>query len=167
MFGTWESDRACDPENCRVTDADVAAFTAELNQAFPALDLTPADITLVHQGVVPAIANGNRVSLQGRDQIRDHAANGIEGLVTVSGAKYTTARAVAERVTNRLLGKLQQTLVPSRTARTPLPGGDIHDVGLAIADARREHDEGLPTDTIPHLIAAYGSRFRDVLDLAR
>ena len=30
------------------------------------------------------------------------------------------------------------------------------------ARARR----GLPTDTIPHLIAAYGSRYRDVLDLA-
>jgi glycerol-3-phosphate dehydrogenase len=169
LFGTWESDRACDPDNCRVTDADIAAFTAELNQAFPALDLTPADITLVHQGVVPAIANGDRVSLQGRDQIRDHAANGpgsIEGLVTVSGAKYTTARAVAERVTNRLFEKLPQKPVASRTATTPLPGGDIHDVGLAIADARREHDEGLPTDTIPHLIAAYGSRFRTVLDLA-
>jgi glycerol-3-phosphate dehydrogenase len=166
LFGTWESDRACDPDNCRVTEADIAAFTAELNQAFPALDLTPADITLVHQGVVPAIAHGDRVSLQGRDQIRDHAANGIEGLVTVSGAKYTTARAVAERVTNRLYVKLQQKPVASRTATTPLPGGDIHDVGLAIADARREHDEGLPTDTIPHLIAAYGSRFRNVLDLA-
>jgi glycerol-3-phosphate dehydrogenase len=169
LFGTWESDRACDPEDCRVTDADIAQFTAELNQAFPALDLTPADITMVHQGVVPAIASGDRVSLQGRDQIRDHAVNGagsIEGLVTVSGAKYTTARAVAERVTNRLFGKLQQKPVASRTASTPLPGGDIADVGLAIADARREHDEGLPTDTIPHLIAAYGSRFRDVLDLA-
>jgi len=55
---------------------------------------------------------------------------------------------------------------PLGTASTPLPGGHIRDVGLVIADARREHDEGLPTDTIPHLIAAYGSRFRDVLDLA-
>ena len=39
-------------------------------------------------------------------------------------------------------------------------------MGLAIADARREHDAGLPSDTIPHLIGAYGSRYRDVLDLA-
>jgi glycerol-3-phosphate dehydrogenase len=42
----------------------------------------------------------------------------------------------------------------------------VRDVGLAIADARREFDEGLPTDTIPHLIGAYGSRYRDVMDLA-
>ena len=65
-----------------------------------------------------------------------------------------------------MLTKLQHAAVPCRTAATPLPGGSVRDVGLAIADARREFDEGLPTDTIPHLIAAYGSRYRDVLDIA-
>jgi glycerol-3-phosphate dehydrogenase len=39
-------------------------------------------------------------------------------------------------------------------------------VDVAIAAARREHDAGLPADSIPHLIAAYGTRYRDVLDLA-
>jgi len=166
LFGTWESDRACDPADSDVDPKDVAAFITELNQAFPALDLTFADITLVHHGLVPAIVHGDRASLQGHDQIRDHAEEGVEGLLTVSGAKYTTARAVAERVTTRVMAKLQQTPVRSRTASTPLPGGSIRDVGLAIADARREHDQGLPTDTIPHLIAGYGSRFRDVVELA-
>jgi glycerol-3-phosphate dehydrogenase len=166
VFGTWESDRACDPDDTTVNERDVASFISDLNQAFPALDLTPADITLVHRGVVPAASHGDRVSLQGHDQIRDHAAKGIEGLLTVSGAKYTTARAVAERVTRRLLAKLRRPAVACRTATTTLPGGSIRDVGLAIADARREHDAGLPSDTIPHLIGAYGSRYRDVLDLA-
>ena len=166
LFGTWESDRAGDPSDSGVDPKDVASFIAELNQAFPALDLTLADITLVHHGLVPAVVHGDRASLQGHDQIRDHADKGIEGIVTVSGAKYTTARAVADRVTTRVMAKLQQKPVRSRTASTPLPGGSIRDVGLAIADARREHDEGLPTDTIPHLIAAYGSRFRDVVELA-
>ena len=68
-------------------------------------------------------------------------------------------------MTDLSLSKLKKPAVPSRTATTPLPGGSIRDVGLAIADARREHDEGLPSDTIPHLIGAYGSRYRDVLDL--
>jgi len=62
--------------------------------------------------------------------------------------------------------KLKKPPVASRTASTALPGGSIRDVGLAIAEARREHDAGLPSDTIPHLIGAYGSRYRDVLELA-
>jgi glycerol-3-phosphate dehydrogenase len=61
IFGTWESERACDPDDTGVDERDVASFMAELNQAFPALDLTFADITLVHHGVVPAVAHGDRV----------------------------------------------------------------------------------------------------------
>jgi glycerol-3-phosphate dehydrogenase len=166
LFGTWESDTACDPDDTSIAERDVAAFIGELNQAFPALDLTLADITLVHRGVVPAKARGGGVALEGHEQVRDHAAHGTEGIVTVAGTKFTTARGVAERVTDMVLSKLQRPAVSCRTAATPLPGGSIRDVGLAIADARREHDQGLPSDTIPHLIAAYGSRFRDVLDLA-
>jgi glycerol-3-phosphate dehydrogenase len=166
LFGTWESDRVCEPDDTSIEERDVVAFITELNQAFPALDLTMADITLVHRGVVPAAVHGNRVALEGHEQVRDHATDGIEGILSVAGTKFTTARAVAERITDTLLKKLQHEPVPCRTAATPLPGGSVRDVGLAIADARREFDEGLPTDTIPHLIAAYGSRYRDVMDIA-
>ena len=166
LFGTWESSETCDPDDTSVSERDVAAFITQLNQAFPALDLTLADVTLVHRGVVPARVKGGRVSLEGHEQVRDHEAHGIGGLVSVAGAKYTTARATAERITDLLVRKLQRPAARCRTASTALPGGSIRDVGLAIADARREHDEGLPADTIPHLIAAYGSRYRDIIELA-
>jgi glycerol-3-phosphate dehydrogenase len=166
LFGTWESDRVCDPSDNSVDERDVASFIAELNQAFPALDLSLADITLVHHGVVPAVVRGDRAAPAGHERIRDHAADGYEGLISIAGTKFTTARAVAERVTDLSISKLKKTATPSRTATTPLPGGSIRDVGLAIAEARREHDAGLPSDTIPHLIGAYGSRYRDVLELA-
>jgi glycerol-3-phosphate dehydrogenase len=166
LFGTWEADRTCDPDDTTVSERDVAAFIAELNQAFPALDLSLADVTLVHRGVMPAAVHGDRVGLEGHEQIRDHATEGFDGLLSVAGTKFTTARGVAERVTDTVLSKLKQKPVPCRTATTPLPGGSLRDIGLAIADARREFDQGLPTDTIPHLIAAYGSRYRDVMEIA-
>jgi glycerol-3-phosphate dehydrogenase len=165
LFGTWEADRVSDACDTAVSDSDVAAFVGELNHAFPALDLTFADITLVHRGVVPAAVRGRKVGLETHEQICDHATSGIQGLVSVAGTKYTTARAVAERVTDLLLQKLQRAPVACRTATTLLPGGGIRDVGMAIAEARREHDEGLPSDTIPHLIAAYGSQYGDVMNL--
>jgi glycerol-3-phosphate dehydrogenase len=166
LFGTWEAGRTCDGSAPPPNEQDVTSFVAELNQAFPALDLTVADITLVHHGNVPAAVRDGGVTLEGHERIRDHAQDGVEGLLTVAGAKYTTARAVAERVTDLLMRKLQREPVRCRTASTVLPGGSVRDVGLAIAEARREHDEGLPSDTIPHLLAAYGSRYREVLDLA-
>jgi glycerol-3-phosphate dehydrogenase len=166
LFGTWESGRVWDPADTSVAAADVAAFMTELNQAFPALDLSIADVTLVHHGLVPAATRGSRVVLEPHEQLRDHAADGADGLLTIAGTKFTTARASAERVTDRVVAKLGKPAAPCRTATTVLPGGAIRDLGLAIADGRREHDAGLPTDTIPHLIGAYGSRFRDVLELA-
>ncbi|HZR26932.1 MAG TPA: glycerol-3-phosphate dehydrogenase/oxidase [Vicinamibacterales bacterium] len=167
LFGTWESNGVVDPSDSGVNEADVAAFITELNQAFPSLDLTINDVTLVHRGVVPAVVRGGTVSLEGKDIVRDHVSQGIEGLISVVGTKYTTARAVAERVTDRILVKLKHEPVECRTAAVALPGGGLRDVGLAIADARREHDAGLPADAIPHLIAAYGSRYRDVLEIAQ
>lgn len=166
LFGTWESGRPVDPADAEVNAREVVAFITELNHAFPALDLTTADVTFVHRGVVPAIVHDGRASLQGRDQIRDHGADGVDGLVTVSGAKYTTARAVAERATDRLFQKLQRAPVACRTAAVPLPGGDIGDIDAAVAVARREHEAGLPSDTIPHLVAAYGTRCGDVIAVA-
>ena len=167
LFGTWESPAPIDPDDADVHERDVAAFIMELNDAFPALDLTLNHVTLVHRGVVPAVVHNGRAALEGRDLVRDHADQGVAGIVSVVGTKYTTARGVAARVTDGLLAKLQRPLVPCRTATIPLPGGGVRDVGVTIADARREHDAGLPADAIPHLVAAYGSRYRDVLEIAK
>jgi len=166
MFGTWESTSPIDPTDAGVHQGDVDAFVAELNEAYPALDLGLKDITLVHRGVVPAVVRHGTASLEGRDLVIDHGQRGVNGLISAIGTKYTTARAVAQRVTDRILQKLKKSPVSCRTSVVPLPGGSIRDVGLAIADARREHDAGLPADAIPHLIAAYGSRYRDVLQIA-
>jgi glycerol-3-phosphate dehydrogenase len=122
LFGTWESARPCSPDDTSIIAADVQTFIAEINHAFPAASLTPQEVTLVHRGVVPAVIRAEgRPVLEGHEQVRDHADRGVEGLMTVAGTKYTTARAVAERVTNRIFGKLSRTGVPCRTADTPLP----------------------------------------------
>ena len=129
LFGTWESGQASTPDARLVSEAEVMSFIGELNQAFPSLVLKIDEVALVHRGLVPAVAGGDgRLSLQGRERMRDHASEGVEGLVTIAGTKYTTARAVAERVTDRLAAKLHRAVVPCRTAATPLPGGDLRDV---------------------------------------
>jgi hypothetical protein len=54
LFGTWESAGACSPDDRGVATTDVAAFIAEINEAFPSVALGLSDVTLVHRGVVPA-----------------------------------------------------------------------------------------------------------------
>ena len=122
LFGTWQSSKPCAPDDTSISGDEVRSFITEINQAFPSVALTPQHVTLVHRGVVPAVLRADgRASLEGHEQVCDHADRGVEGLITVAGTKYTTARAVAERVTNRICAKLGQPPVPCRTAETPLP----------------------------------------------
>lgn len=166
VFGTWESPQPCAADDAAPTEAEIAGFIGEINGAFPSLALELNDVTLVHRGAVPAVLADGRISLQGHEQIRDHAPDGIDGIVSVAGVKYTTARAVAERVTDTILAKLRRAAAPCRTAATPLPGGDLPGIAAGIEGARGEHDEDPPAETLAHLMAAYGSRYRQVLAVA-
>ncbi|MBZ5559602.1 MAG: hypothetical protein LAO77_20225 [Acidobacteriia bacterium] len=145
IFGPWYG------------DTDVPAFIKQLNQAFPALDLSTKDITLVHRASVPAPAGDHAI---------DHGATGVDGVISAIAASAVTARALAERVTDLALVKLARAASACRTAETILPGGSLRDVGAAIGEVRREYDAGLPTDAVPHVLVAYGSRHRELLELA-
>ncbi|MBP7146634.1 MAG: FAD-dependent oxidoreductase [Acidobacteria bacterium] len=83
----------------------VATFLAELNEAAPGLRLERGDILRVHAGLLPAREAGT-ARLSVRPVIRDHGAcRGPHGLFSVSGVKFTTARAVAERTLRAIYGR--------------------------------------------------------------
>ena len=126
-----------------------------------------ADITLVHRGVVPAAVRGGRVGAR-----RARSRFAITRRTASTGSLASPARSTP-RPARSPSRSPRSALREVAAARGPMPDGldaaagrQHPRLGLAIADARREFDAGLPTDTIPHLIAAYGSRFRDVMDLA-
>jgi glycerol-3-phosphate dehydrogenase len=122
LFGTWESSKSCRADDLTPDEREISSFIDELRQAFPSLGVTRDAVTLVHRGVVPAVTRSDgSVALEGRDRVYDHSARGIGGLISVAGTKYTTARAVAERVTNQVMFKLGRPAVPCRTATTALP----------------------------------------------
>ena len=127
LFGTWESPNAVPYEDyAHARPSDVEGFIDEINQAFPSVNLRLGDVTLVHRGLVAGVAasDGN-IRLEGHDRIEDLAPAGLDGLFTVVGAKYTTARAVAERVVDHVLVKLGRQGAQCRTALDPLP--DVFD----------------------------------------
>jgi glycerol-3-phosphate dehydrogenase len=80
----------------------VSGFLRELNAALPGLGLGREHVLQVLWGRIPAVAEGSTVPAS-RPVIHDHGRQGgPRGLVSVSGVKLTTARAVAERVLRTL-----------------------------------------------------------------
>jgi glycerol-3-phosphate dehydrogenase len=120
LFGTWESTRSASETDGSVDHREVERCVDEIRAAFPSFQVTPHDITLVHRGIVPAVADpGGSVHLDGGEHVHEHAAT--PQLISVAGTKYTTARAVAERVTDRIVQKLGRPASPCRTHCTLLP----------------------------------------------
>jgi glycerol-3-phosphate dehydrogenase len=166
LFGTWESSTACAPDAVLPPDAEIDAFVREIAATFPAFPLKRDDVTMVHRGVVPAVSDGRgRVRLEGHQLVRDHATGTkrLEGLISVAGTKYTTARAVAEEITDRVIGKLGRPPLSCRTSMTPVSAPVNGD--SPVSSDGRTHAVQLPPDVRTHLTAAYGAARAGVLGL--
>ena len=166
LVGTSQSSTFREPGDTRVLRSEVEAFVADANAAFPALQLTMDDVTLVHRGIVPAVdGRGGTPELLPAPQILDHTTDGASGAMTVVGVKFTTARGVAARVVSRAARRIGKRVPPSRTDRQPMPGAGIADhEALAIETARAVHLELAPP-TIRHLIGVYGERCVPIIKL--
>lgn len=94
------------------------AFLAEAARVYPWAGLTRDDVALVHRGLVPGLRAD---ALSDRPLILDHEdEDGMPGLVSLLGVKYTTARGVAERAVDIVAERLRRRTPPCRTAQTVL-----------------------------------------------
>ncbi len=99
--------------------SDPFAFLAEAARAFPWAGLEARDVSLVHEGLVPGRGSASGLSIHPR--VHDHEVeNGLPGLISMQGVKYTTARAVAEQAVDLAARRLYRRLRPCRTAVTTL-----------------------------------------------
>jgi glycerol-3-phosphate dehydrogenase len=92
-------------------------FFEEARRTFSFLGLGPDDVDFLQLGLVPGAGS----TPANQTTVIDHeATDGVKGLLSVQGVKYTTARGVAEGVVDRVLRRLERRGPPSRTAVTPL-----------------------------------------------
>ncbi len=166
IVGTGQSSSPAASGDDGVTAEEVERFIADANHAFPALKLGTGDVTLVHRGLVPAVTGRDgSVDLLQTPTILDHASEGADGSFTVTAAKYTTARATAERVTNAIGRKLRKPLAASRTSTTVLPFAGIADhEALAIETGRRIGVE-LELPLLRHLMGRYAEGAATIVKL--
>ena len=158
-----------DPDACQVTAEDIEGLLADVNTAYPGAALTREEISFVHLGLIPfedRDGSGNPAQLSRCYQIRDHQDDGLEGLISVEGVKYTTARDVAQKVVDRVMRQLGFRPVPSRSAATPVAGGHIASFERYLAAVLRERPHGLDEDIVRQLVYAYGSDYAQVLKVA-
>ncbi len=163
IIGTTETPAESGPSDVRANRRDVQYLLAAANYFYPDAKLAEADVISAWAGVRPLVAHSGTSA---NDASREHhIATAASGLISVTGGKLTTYRAMAAElvdVVEKALAK-SKTLTPSLTAELPLPGaGD-----LSQDDEVRAAQRAIGvTEAAEHLVRAYGERWRMVWGLA-
>jgi glycerol-3-phosphate dehydrogenase len=91
-----------DEEQPMPTNEQVREFLNGLNMAAPGLHVSHNDVLHIFSGLLPVVEPGS-TSLAVREVILDHSEHGgPQGLYSISGVKFTTARLVAEKTLDRI-----------------------------------------------------------------
>ena len=109
MIGTAHLPWTGDADGYRFAEDEVAAFLAEINEAAPALRLARSEVAYCYAGLTPADdeESGGEVRRRKRGDVIDHrATDGVDGLVSVVGIKWTTSRLVAAGVADHVARRL-------------------------------------------------------------
>lgn len=172
LLGTTDTEFEGDPASVRPDRADTEYLLAAANRVLRR-EITPADVVGCWAGlralaVEPGKPDANPSA--NTREYRFHQDSWVANFVSICGGKLTTARALGERLTRLIEGRLIRASRPAGGSlkdprTTPLPGGYTgpFDVYLHVAawDAVREYD--VPFETGERIVRTYGSRWRKVL----
>jgi glycerol-3-phosphate dehydrogenase len=171
LIGTTNVPFTGNLDEVRVTNRDIRDFLQDINAIIPGVGLRQDDVHYAFAGLYPLISDEIKTDTYqgtGEYQVVDHAGqHRLAGMVSVLGAKYTTARAIAEQAVDIVVAKLNKPELRCRTATEPLGEGRIDDLETFIAERQERHRALLPAATVRHLVVSHGSAVDQVIAFCR
>jgi len=152
----------------KVTEAEIQDFLAAVNQAYPGVNIQREEVTFFHGGFLPMAKQNpetGEVGLEKHYKICDHQQDfGVEGLISVVGVKYTTARDVAQKTIDLAFKKMGRKIPKCQTEEVRLYGGKIDRFNEFLDNAVKSQPYGLDEKVMRHLAYNYGSAFYEILN---
>jgi len=161
LIGTTNVPLREELDSIRVTRQDIHDFLQDINGALPDVDLTWDDVRFAFTGVYPIIAREIKPDTYqgtGEFQIIDHAVrDGVEGIITALGAKFTTARKVAEKTVDRAMARLGTADPGCTTHSTPLAEGRISSLRNFVEECCQQYGDMVSASDVRHLVRYHGT----------
>lgn len=162
-------------DSVRPTETDIREFLADIAGALPGARLGREDVHYAFAGLYPLTARELRSDTyqgHGDYQVLDHGrTNGVDGILTVLGAKFTTAPWVAEVAQRAILDKLSPPTQASGGGMSrdfrPLRAARFSNFSEYLDGKQRELAALLPAETTDHLIRHYGTAIDELVDRIR
>ena len=100
-------------------------------------------------------------------EIYDNAKDGMDGLITVEGGKYTTSRHLGDTVVKMSLKKLGKKIEKTTTKDEYLAGSEIEDMEAFMSVVHSSYKDQFSKKTIEYVARHYGTECHNVFELAK
>ena len=110
LLGTTDTAFKSDPDEVGVSEADIAGFFAFINKYLPGAQLTREKVEHFYAGLRPLVddGSGDTYGASRRSELVDHGeSDGLDGLFSAIGGKWTTSRDLAQNVVDAIVEKLK------------------------------------------------------------
>lgn len=127
LIGTTDKEYNGHPDEYKVTKQSIQELLSEINANYGIEKLKFEDVQFAYGGLRPLVDNQTEASYETsrKYEIFDNSKDGLNGLITIEGGKYTTSRKLASSALKVVSKKLKRNLGKSTTSKKYLVDSDI------------------------------------------
>ena len=168
LIGTTnEPFQSADISSIPISEKEIQEFIDEINSALPKAALNREDVHYAFSGLYPLISEevqSDTYQGTGEYQIVDHAKQGgAEGVISMMGAKFTTAGKVANKTMQMVFSKLDSVQPPQDLFSEATEQWQAASCDDLLCQLQQKDLEVLPAETIVHLVTNYGFSAEDII----
>jgi glycerol-3-phosphate dehydrogenase len=167
LIGTTDKEYIGDPDEYRVSKESINEVIKAVNKHF-GHKISFSDINHAYGGLRPLVDDQTKGSYKTsrKYEVYDNAVDGIEGMITVEGGKFTTSRSLGSEVLNLISRKLKRTLSDSLSDNLYLSGCEIRDMKQFMIRQHLNYQD-FSKKTIEYVSRNYGTESSTIFQIAR
>ncbi|MEA2041681.1 MAG: glycerol-3-phosphate dehydrogenase/oxidase [Bacteroidota bacterium] len=169
LVGTTDKEYIGKPEDYKVTKKAILELLEDVNSSYGETEkIKYEDIIHAYGGLRPLVEDQTEESYKSsrKYEITGEKKNGIIGLITVEGGKFTTSRMLAEKAVNKVFRILNLKKKQSISCKQYLHHCDIKNYNNYVKNKQDELPNFTPKQT-EYMIKSYGNEIDDIVALTK
>lgn len=167
LIGTTDQEYIGNPDNYKVTRKSIEDLLEKVNSSFgDGEKINYEDISYVYGGLRPLVEDQTEdvYNSSRKYEVTDERKNGIFGLLTVEGGKYTTSRSLAKHAIDKAFKNLDKDSIKSKTKHNQLIGSQIKNIANYIDEKHKEYPM-FSERQISFLVNCYGTEINKLMEI--
>ena len=168
LIGTTDKEYIGKPDDYKVTKKAIIELLTDVNESFGSKEkIKYEDIVYSYGGLRPLVEDqtDDVYNSSRKYEITGEKKNGIQGLITVEGGKFTTSRMLAEKAINKTIKILKLPKKKSISNKKYLYGCDIGNFQNFVSKNQNQYDYYTPQQ-IEYLSKCYGTEIDELFAIA-